>query len=162
MSVGADTAITSLVTLVAITEMLSKVKDQLRNRDVDNVILVLFNGETFDYIGSSRMAYDMMNGIQISLLWVDKFKFLFIILLGNFPRPLKEENPSQGPLIRLEHIKYWIELGSLAPHSNATVYLQSDPISTSDASTASKVSNQPISKLHFNLLIYMIFVNVGQ
>jgi len=60
--------------------MLSKVKDQLRNRDIDNVILVLFNGETFDYIGSSRMAYDMMNGIQISLLWVDKFNcfsFLF-------------------------------------------------------------------------------------
>jgi len=80
LSVGADTAITSLVTLITITDMLSKVKDQLRNRDIDNVILVLFNGETFDYIGSSRMAYDMMNGIQISLLWVDKFNcfsFLF-------------------------------------------------------------------------------------
>ena len=63
LSVGADTAITSLVTLVAVTDMLSKVKDKLRNGNVDNVISVLFNGESFDYIGSSRMAYDMMNGI---------------------------------------------------------------------------------------------------
>ena len=54
MSVGADTAITSLVTLVAVTDILNKVKDQLRERDVDNVILVLFNGETFDYIGYSQ------------------------------------------------------------------------------------------------------------
>jgi hypothetical protein len=30
---------------------------------------VLFNGESFDYIGSSRMAYDMMNGI-LNMFWI--------------------------------------------------------------------------------------------
>ena len=79
---GADTAITSLVTLVAVTEMLSKVKDQLRQRDIDNVILVLFNGESFDYIGSSRMAYDMMNGEFNNFIFLTRNASLIMLFLS--------------------------------------------------------------------------------
>lgn len=63
LAIGADTAITSLITLVAVAEMLNKVKSKLHNPgNVENVFLVLFNGEAFDYIGSSRMVYDMQLG----------------------------------------------------------------------------------------------------
>ena len=59
LALGADTAITGMATLVAILDMLNKVKSDVRNQDLKNVFFVFFNGEGFDYIGSSRMAYDM-------------------------------------------------------------------------------------------------------
>ena len=62
LSVGADTAITGMATLIAIAEMLNKVKEDIRGTSLDNVFLVFFNGEAFDYIGSGRMAYDMSLG----------------------------------------------------------------------------------------------------
>lgn len=62
LSVGADSAITGMATLVAVAEILNKVKEDIRGTALDNVFLVLFNGEAFDYIGSSRMAYDMALG----------------------------------------------------------------------------------------------------
>jgi hypothetical protein len=53
---------------------------------------------------------------------------------------MKEENPSQSPLIGLEHVKYWIELGSLAPQAgNTKVYLHTDPKSRSDSGVDTKV-----------------------
>jgi len=122
MSTGADTAITGMATLIAVTEMLNRneVRDDIASADeVDNIVLVLLNGESFDYIGSSRMVYDMMN--------------------QKFPFPLSD-NPSQSPLLSLEHIKYWIELGSLADHGDSTVYLHSDPISTNDSFIDAQVS----------------------
>lgn len=66
LSIGADTAITGMVTLVAIADMLNQVKSDIRNQDIENVFLVFFNGEAFDYIGSSRMAYDMKLGMPLS------------------------------------------------------------------------------------------------
>lgn len=64
LSMGADTAITGMATLVAIADMLNKVKNGIRGGDIQNVYLVFFNGEAFDYIGSSRMAYDMELGLS--------------------------------------------------------------------------------------------------
>lgn len=121
LSVGADTAITGMATLIAIADMINKFKFDIRREEIENIFLVLFNGEAFDYIGSSRMAYEMT--------------------LGKFPKPLKEENPSQSPLIGLEHIKYWIELGSLAPHGDKKIYLHTDPKSRSDIRVDSNVMN---------------------
>lgn len=122
LSTGADTAITGMATLIAITEILNRdeVKDDIANAQaIDNIVLVLLNGESFDYIGSSRMVYDMMN--------------------QKFPFPLSD-NPSQSPLLSLEHIKYWIELGSLADNNDPTVYLHSDPLSTKDTFVDDQVS----------------------
>lgn len=122
LSVGADTAITGMATLIAVTEVLHQVKSDIEAslKNVDNIFMALFNGESFDYIGSSRMVYDM---------------------LGNkFPRPLNDDNPLQGPLVSLEHIKYWIELGSLAAHNDSTVYLHSDPISSTNTSVDKQVT----------------------
>lgn len=135
LSTGADTAITGMATLIAVTEMLNRkeVKEHISNADdVDNIALVLLNGESFDYIGSSRMVYDMMG--------------------QTFPYPLSD-NPSQSPLIGLEHIKYWIELGSLADR-NPTVYLHSDPISTNNSLVDAQVFIYQFAFLKFRTNIY--------
>jgi nicastrin len=48
---GADSAGTGIATLLAIVKQLSIFKDE-----------ILFHGESFGYIGSSRMVYDMKKG----------------------------------------------------------------------------------------------------
>lgn len=137
LSIGADTSITGMATLIAVADLINKFKDVIQNQSIiDNVYLVLFNGEAFDYIGSSRLVYDMTKG---KLVLRCKGKLSNAISKGTFPRPLNESNPSQSPLLSLEHIKYWIELGSLAPHSESSVYLHTDPLSGRDTVTSNKV-----------------------
>ncbi|NWH72475.1 NICA protein, partial [Piaya cayana] len=56
---GAESAVSSFVTHLAAAEALHKASDvHLLQR---NVMFTFFQGETFDYIGSSRMVYDMEN-----------------------------------------------------------------------------------------------------
>ncbi|KAL0130689.1 hypothetical protein PUN28_002368 [Cardiocondyla obscurior] len=71
VSPGAGNAVTGLVTLLATAYYLS-----LLNPTVDktNVVFSLLNGEAFDYIGSSRMVYDLkensfnaLGGINLKL-----------------------------------------------------------------------------------------------
>ncbi|NXG63993.1 NICA protein, partial [Hemiprocne comata] len=54
---GAESAVSSFVTHLAAAEALHKVPDihSLQR----NIMFTFFQGETFDYIGSSRMVYDM-------------------------------------------------------------------------------------------------------
>lgn len=88
LSVGADTAITGLISLVAVAEMLNKVKNDLNTTEVSNVFLVLFNGEAYDYIGSSRMAYDMKTGVDFhesTLSFIYLYVFLLCGLCRQFP-----------------------------------------------------------------------------
>ncbi|XP_009081150.1 PREDICTED: nicastrin, partial [Acanthisitta chloris] len=54
---GAESAVSSFVTHLAVAEALHKASDvHLLHR---NIMFTFFQGETFDYIGSSRMVYDM-------------------------------------------------------------------------------------------------------
>ena len=65
--------------------------------------------ESFDYIGSQRLLYDMERG---------KFPY--------------EYNPNLGPglqPINISHIGYFIELGQVALPQNGKLFLHSDPIS---------------------------------
>lgn len=65
LSVGADTSITGMTTLIAVAELINKFKDVIeRSTTIDNVYLILINGEAFDYIGSSRLVYDMTKGLK--------------------------------------------------------------------------------------------------
>ena len=121
LALGADTALTGAVTLVAVTDILRQVQSDIQKAgQVDNIFLVLFQGEAFDYIGSSRMVYDMIN--------------------KKFPREINPNNPSQSPLVGLEHVKFFIELGSLAPHGNPTIYTHTDPLSTAKPVVNSEVT----------------------
>ncbi|XP_063001968.1 nicastrin [Elgaria multicarinata webbii] len=56
---GAESAVASFVALLAAAEAIHKVPgiESLPR----NIMFVFFQGETFDYIGSSRMVYDMQN-----------------------------------------------------------------------------------------------------
>nr|XP_020665931.1 nicastrin [Pogona vitticeps] len=56
---GAESAVASFVTLLAAAEAIRKVPGiETLPR---NIMFAFFQGETFDYIGSSRMVYDMQN-----------------------------------------------------------------------------------------------------
>ncbi|XP_040859347.1 nicastrin isoform X2 [Ochotona curzoniae] len=57
---GAESAVASFVTQLAAAEALQKAQDV--SALPRNVMFVFFQGETFDYIGSSRMVYDMEKG----------------------------------------------------------------------------------------------------
>lgn len=57
---GAESAVASFVTQLAAAEALQKAPDV--NTLPRNVMFAFFQGETFDYIGSSRMVYDMEKG----------------------------------------------------------------------------------------------------
>ncbi|CAL8148652.1 unnamed protein product [Orchesella dallaii] len=60
---SADSSISGLVSLLSIMKHLGNVREELRNGQTQsalkNVYFMLFNGEAFGYIGSSRIVYDM-------------------------------------------------------------------------------------------------------
>lgn len=112
ISPSADSSVTSLVTLLSLIKHLGSIKDTLTitNPEIDSVYFMLFNGEAFGYIGSSRVVYDMNRGeFPISL---DSIKYYLEINQAaspsksyfmhiNNPRaahPLSEllKNPSQN------------------------------------------------------------------
>lgn len=78
---GTDSAVSGFIVLLAAAEALA------RTPDVEslpkNIMFLLFQGETFDYIGSSRMVYDMTNGkFPIALENIDSFIELNQIGIG--------------------------------------------------------------------------------
>ncbi|ELK38492.1 PREDICTED: nicastrin [Myotis davidii] len=69
---GAESAVASFVTQLAAAEALYKAPDVTTLPR--NVMFVFFQGETFDYIGSSRMVYDMERGkFPVQLENIDSF-----------------------------------------------------------------------------------------
>lgn len=69
---GAESAVASFVTQLAAAEALHKAPDVTTLPR--NVMFVFFQGETFDYIGSSRMVYDMEKGkFPVQLENIDSF-----------------------------------------------------------------------------------------
>jgi len=73
---GAVSTVTGLVSALATYHLLSQIMGQpLKN--TGNVMLVLFNGEAYDYIGSSRLAYDMAKDMLVIIfLFEINSKFL--------------------------------------------------------------------------------------
>ncbi|XP_063172708.1 nicastrin-like [Candoia aspera] len=69
---GAESAVASFVALLAAAEAVHKIPDV--QSLPKNIMFVFFQGETFDYIGSSRMVYDMQNDrFPIKLGNIDSF-----------------------------------------------------------------------------------------
>ncbi|XP_008557145.1 nicastrin [Microplitis demolitor] len=99
ISPGANSAVTGLVTLLATAYYLN-----LLNATVEhtNVLFSLLNGESFDYIGSSRFVYDLKE--------------------GNF-------NALGGENLKLNKIKTVIELGQLG---NDKLYLHANNYENND------------------------------
>ncbi|ELK03354.1 nicastrin isoform X2 [Pteropus alecto] len=79
---GAESAVASFVTQLAAAEALHKAPDVTTLPR--NVMFVFFQGETFDYIGSSRMVYDMEKGkFPVRLENIDSFVELKQVALRN-------------------------------------------------------------------------------
>ncbi|XP_029140258.1 nicastrin [Protobothrops mucrosquamatus] len=69
---GAESAVASFVTLLAAAEAVHKIPDV--QSLPKNIMFAFFQGENFDYIGSSRMVYDMQNDrFPIKLENIDSF-----------------------------------------------------------------------------------------
>ncbi|CAH0548545.1 unnamed protein product [Brassicogethes aeneus] len=98
---GAQSPITGLVTLLGVSKYLKTILPENPTED-KNVLFLLFNGETYDYIGSQRMLYDMKN--------------------GNFP--VKNENGENDflPVIRPEQISLFIEISPIKSSKNLYVH----------------------------------------
>lgn len=95
---GAMDSLVSYVTLIstahALAHVLTTDQVQLNGR---NVLFILFNGESYDYIGSQRVVYDMKN--------------------GDFPPASQGTNP-----INMENIELLIDIGALDDLSRVTLY----------------------------------------
>lgn len=121
---GADSSVSGFITLLIAAQMLNQLKVAQKPEFVkNNVLFVLFNGEAFDYIGSSRVVYDMEKG---------QFP------LASPPSPGKTQPAS----LALKHISHFVELSQVAPLSNSsTIYLHTDPVSTGSAEVNQTVNN---------------------
>ncbi|VVC32764.1 Hypothetical protein CINCED_3A001406 [Cinara cedri] len=63
LSPGVLSAATSIVTLMATANLVSEMINYNDTRNyTNNIMFILFNGEAYDYIGSSRIVYDMLQG----------------------------------------------------------------------------------------------------
>lgn len=77
--------------------------------------------EAFDYIGSSRVVFDMQKGV--------------------FPTRLLRGIKEQPALINLNHISNFIELSQLSPAKiSDPLWLHTDPVSVQDKDVDKKVS----------------------
>ncbi|KAH1179634.1 hypothetical protein KIL84_005684 [Mauremys mutica] len=102
---GAESAVASFVTHLAAAEALHKVADvQMLPR---NIMFTFFQGETFDYIGSSRMVYDMkMDKFPIRLDNIHSFLELSQVALRNssvlwvHTDPVSRRNESIQPQVK--------------------------------------------------------------
>ncbi|XP_025770907.1 LOW QUALITY PROTEIN: nicastrin [Puma concolor] len=105
---GAESAVASFVTQLAAAEALQKAPDALTLPR--NVMFVFFQGETFDYIGSSRMVYDMEKGkFPVQLENIDSFVELGQVALRNslelwmHTDPMSQKNESVHNQV-IEHL----------------------------------------------------------
>ncbi|BFZ25480.1 hypothetical protein BsWGS_28519 [Bradybaena similaris] len=106
---AADTAVSGIVTLLAAAEALWKVRDIIRdNQTAKDIMFVFFQGETFDYIGSSRMVYDMEK--------------------QTFPCNSKS-NPDNLANIDLDHLDQIVEVNQVGHRTHGQyVWAHTDPV----------------------------------
>ncbi|CAH1736880.1 nicastrin [Aphis gossypii] len=135
---GALSTATSIVTLMTTANLIS---EMLSYNDASNfsrnVMFILFNGEAYDYIGSSRVVYDMLD--------------------GNFPNDLiKLNNSHVGMYVELSQIHYDKEVVFYRPmkhnvSDNINNFMNAFNKSLSDdgfSVTESESTSIPPSSLH--------------
>ena len=116
MSYGAESAVTGVVSLLSVARTLASVREAMeRDEPKKHVVFAIFDGEAFDYIGSSATVYDMEKGI--------------------FPHVVNSKmHPASISLSAISHV---IELNQLAEHASASgpsLFLHSDPLTSGKSS----------------------------
>lgn len=120
IGVGALDSLVPAVTLMSTAHTLSQILPNEITRKF-NVLFMLFNGEAYDYIGSQRFVYDLIN----------------------------HEFPADSPSpIRLEDIKLLIDIGSLDSPNATTLYQYTD---FPEADSLATVFRESIEKHNFNV-----------
>ena len=106
--VGSDSPTTGIVVLLAVAKLLANIKESklIFKSGISNIMFAFLNGESFDYIGSSNMVYNMMNS---------SFPSNVILSDGKVQDTAnKEEDQLDWPKIGLESLKFVIELDQLS------------------------------------------------
>lgn len=90
LSYGANNEVAGIVTQLAVADALGRMKRDGNLTATENAIMfVFYQGESYDYIGSSRMVYDMLN---------NKFPYK------------RDSGKQQPPLLNLTNITAFVEL----------------------------------------------------
>ncbi|KAJ9582233.1 hypothetical protein L9F63_003362 [Diploptera punctata] len=98
---GAISPISGIVTLLMTARILAKLAEPLdEQHGDDNVMFVLLNGESYDYIGSSRLVWDMTHGV--------------------FPISPNSDIKVKQPPFYLHNIKLFVELGQISTLGNVS------------------------------------------
>ncbi|XP_063862267.1 nicastrin-like [Scylla paramamosain] len=131
ISPGANSAVSGLVTLMLAAEALYKMKEEIiKSGTQKNVLFVIFQGEAWGYIGSSRMVWDMEK--------------------GQFPFEPQKNEPDQMSQVNFTHISSFIELAQVGLGMTgdiSNIFLHTDPISNSDPDIKME-TKEVISSIH--------------
>ncbi|XP_047131126.1 nicastrin isoform X1 [Hydra vulgaris] len=128
---AADNGVTGIVTLLAAAHALGDYKRYIISENITEklkpIVFTFFNGEVWDYIGSSKMVYDMER--------------------DSFPYSLKKSNtiknsskPDDGAWtskFNLKNIAYFMEITQVGLSDK--IYAHTDPVSLKDNVTMNKV-----------------------
>ncbi|XP_075680112.1 nicastrin-like [Dermatophagoides pteronyssinus] len=112
---GADSVMSSLITTLAIAQLLYRPEIQTKLINTINqrsLLIALFDGEAFDYIGSSSAAFQMKNQI--------------------FPLP-RNNSVEKSLQFNIDKIYQWIEFEQIGPHEisdKLDLYLHKNPGTT--------------------------------
>ncbi|XP_064394587.1 nicastrin-like [Halichondria panicea] len=133
-SIGAQGEVAGIVTLLAVIEQIGRLrKSNILNGTESHIMYTFFNGESWDYIGSSSMVYDMMQ--------------------GNFPyKP--DLGKLQPPRVDLSNITAFLELSQLgfqAAQDSNKLFLHGGPYVIDTNLTASL--KEELSREGINLII---------
>lgn len=115
ISPGADSTITSIVTLLAVAEALGRVRHStIVENSRRNILFAFLDSEPFDYTGSSKVVNDMLS--------------------NTFPHSLYHDTNMSEALLNtnLSSIEYLINLDQMANYPGSdSIYFHSDPQETS-------------------------------
>jgi len=117
VEIGFDSPVTGIATLLSAAKLLKKAfVDEAGSEflpGIDNVLFMFLHGESFDYIGSSRLAYDMEGGaFPYNITDNETSKKYF-------------ENGTQ-PNLSFEHIHSIIEIGQVSNKMSSQMYFHTD------------------------------------
>ena len=113
ISPGADSTISSIVTLLTIAEALGRVKNSSAVQEsTRNIAFAFLDSEPFDYTGSSKMIFNMLD---------NTFPNNYLIK--------RQENETDAMInTNLESIEYMINLDQMANYPNAdAIHFHSEP-----------------------------------
>lgn len=114
---AADTAVAGLVSLLATMEALFKTKDTIRKtKNAKDIMFTLFQGETFDYIGSSNMVY-LMQREQFPQDYSPNSKKVYLGKIG-----LRHINQ----IVELNQVGHRDDEGSLWMHTDPNNYKEAE------------------------------------